>query len=158
MTRTKLDALVIGAVVGVAVVCGAVLSTDRARAQQVARPVGEDQAGAVLREKAAARVRAAERVVDELQAELDTGNTPLTEWFIEHDATARRRLAEARIDASADSKEHVRAVEQYLLQCRARLELLRNRKGQDPIKTGLRLAEYHIADAEYWLEKVKAGR
>ncbi|HEX8914728.1 MAG TPA: sigma-70 family RNA polymerase sigma factor [Humisphaera sp.] len=113
-----------------------------------------------LAAKAAARVKAAEAVVAQLEKAEQAG-AALTPDFVKSKAAAHRRVAEARIDAAApaDRAGRVKAAEEYVGQCRQMLAHVRARRdaGFDASDTAVAEAEYTVADAEYALEKVRVG-
>jgi hypothetical protein len=130
---------------------GAMIMSSRA---QAAAPAAEGE----LREKSAARVKAAEQLVESLQAELNVGNVALTPYFVETKLIAGRRLAEARMEAADDRNARLRAAEQYVEQCRDMLKILASRKWQNVTASGVVQGKYFLADAEYLLAKVQAGK
>jgi broad specificity polyphosphatase/5'/3'-nucleotidase SurE len=111
-----------------------------------------------LREKSATRVKAAEQLVQSLQTELDVGNVPLTPDFVERKLMADRRLAEARTEAADDRDARLQAAEVYVEGCRNMLKMLKLRKGQDVVVSGVAQGNYFLADAEYLLAKLRAGK
>ena len=108
--------------------------------------------GADLRQKARARVKPAEDVVTLLEQRVQ-GIEPLTPSFVQLQARWRRRLAEARIDATDDSAARVRAAEQCVQQSRAMLAILdeRRKAGADVTFVEVSQGTYEVADAEYLL-------
>ena len=130
---------------------GVVVALDDARGQDGAAGA---TAGADLREKAQARVRAAEKVLDALEARLQGGDV-ITPSFLDLQAGWMRRLAEARLDATDDPAARARATEQYAQQCRDMLAILERRRGQDVSNVQRAQGEYHLADAEYVLAKMQ---
>lgn len=161
-TKTKAAAglLAIAAVVG----AGTLVTVGRGAA--LARPgpsVPADSgraaaAAADLREKAAARVNAAEQLVQHIDARVQAGEA-MTPTFVDLRMTALRRLAEARVDAAENRGAAVQAAEQYVEQIRAAVGILRKRfeAGVDVSRLQVSQAQYQLADAEYFLAKLRAG-
>jgi hypothetical protein len=112
---------------------------------------------AAVSEKAAARVHAAQQVVDALKQREEAGG-PIGPAFIELKAGALRRLAEARIDAAASPADRQRAAEENVKQCREMFDLLESRRavGADVTRVETSQAAYYVADAEYTLAKLQA--
>ena len=129
---------------------GVGVTLDVARGQAAAPAA----AGAALREKAVARVRAAEKVLAVLEQRVQAGEA-LTPAVLELQGRSMRRLADARIDAADDAAGRVRAAEQYVQQCRDMLAMLERRRGQDVTGFQMAQAECDLADAEYMLAKAQ---
>jgi RNA polymerase sigma factor (sigma-70 family) len=160
MTWTKIKA--VAAVLAIASILGtgAVVTMTRAPAQAQARaPVAPAPGAAQVPERAAARIAAAEKLLAALDQEMNVGNVPLTTSFVDLRGTAGRRLAEARVEAAGnDGVARSAAAEEYVRQCRAMLDLLNKRKGQDVTLVQLRQGEYHLADAEYFLASLRSTK
>ena len=71
---------------------------------------------------------------------------------------ADRRLAEARTEAADDRDARLQAAEVYVEGCRNMLKMLKLRKGQDVVVSGVAQGNYFLADAEYLLAKLRAGK
>jgi len=164
MTWTKVKA--VAAVLAVASVLGTgvAVSVQRASAQGTGavRAVTGSQAGAgaavaAVRERAAARVVAAERVVYALNQEREVTNTPLTASFVDLYGGGLKRLAEARIEAEADPAARVKAAEAYVQRMGELCDLLKKRAGQDVTMVQLQQGAYYLADAELLLAKMRAA-
>src|SRR5688572_11173617 len=95
-------------------------SRDSARAQDRPAAPAPPGAGGDVRTKAAARVEAAQKLVEAIEKTQTLGQEPLTPSFVELKGLAHRRLADARIDAAGpdDRAARVRAAEEYAKQCR----------------------------------------
>ena len=132
-------------------VAGVIVRWDDARG---GNPPAAGAMGAELRQKAEARVRAAESLLTRLEQRRQA-NEPLTPAFVEFRGAAQRRLAEARIDATDDPAARVRAAEQNVQQCRDMLAVLEQRKAQDVSFVQIAQGEYYVADAEYLLAKMQ---
>jgi hypothetical protein len=144
------------AVLAVVASCGTgvILTFNNAQGHQAAKePVAAD-----IQQKAQARVQAAENVLTFIDKRIEAGAEPLTPSFIELRGRAQRRLAEAQIDAAADTAARRRAAERYVQQSRESLAQLEKRMGQDVTQFGLAQARYEVADAEYLLAKIIKGR
>jgi hypothetical protein len=109
-----------------------------------------------LRDKAIARVRAAEKLLDKLEQRQEADEA-LTPSFVELKAAAQRRLADARIDASEDAESRIREAEEYVSACRKMVGLLNalHETGGDVTSVQVAQAAYYLADAEYLFEKLK---
>jgi RNA polymerase sigma factor (sigma-70 family) len=112
-----------------------------------------------LRQRAEARVQAAQEVVAALDARA-RANEPLLPPFVELRAMANRRLTEARIDATDDLAARFRFAEQHVQQCRDTLAMLKLRMGAGGDVSSVQVAQmgYHLADAEYLVAKLRVGR
>lgn len=145
MTWTKIKA--IAAMLALVSVLGAgtALTINHAGAQQAPA-----KAASELQDRANARVKAAEKVVEILTAQMRSGITSVNEL-----APAQRRLAEARIDAAADAPAKQRAAEDYVKQCRQNVEIVKA-QNQAGVVTAAAVpeADYFLADAEYVLAKL----
>lgn len=155
MMWTKVKAMAAGlAVVGV-LGTGVVMRVERASAQQ--GKGARDEEGAAVRERGTARVVAAEKLMEAMDAERDVGNTPLTPSFVDLYGAGLRRLAEARIEAAVDRAERVKAAEAYVRRCREMVEFARQRQGPEATMVQVRQIAYCLADAEYLLAKMRAA-
>ena len=96
MTWTKIKVAVAVVAVMTFLGTGAVVTLNHAQGQRSAASAGTDTE---IRRKAEARVQAAEKVLALLEQRIQAYE-PLTPEFLELQATAQRRVAEARIDAS----------------------------------------------------------
>jgi RNA polymerase sigma factor (sigma-70 family) len=156
MNLTKLKAaaavLAVAAVVGT----GTAITVHRGSAQAQDGPTAAAAGGARLADKAAARVRAAEAVVQSLARRQEAGE-PLTPEYIELKSVAQRRLTEARMEAAGSPAARAQAAEQGVEQSRANLKIVKARfdAGLDVSDVQVRQAEYYVADAEYVLAKVR---
>ena len=160
MTWTKVK--VAAAVVAVASVVGTgtavTVSRGTAKAQDRAELAAAQGGGAALvREKAAERVKYAEQVLVHLNARLQAGEAQ-TPTFIELQTASLRRLAEARIDATNDRNAQIKAVEEYVRGVRETATILQKRfdAGVDVSRVQVAQGQYHVADAEYLLAKLQA--
>ena len=160
MTWTQIKAVAAVVLIVCALGGGVVLTTRHVRAQgvkqnaaQAASPPGP------LADKLAARVIAAREVVDALEQRAQA-REPLTPAFIELQAVAKRRLAEAQIEATNDSAARLRIAQQLVKESRDYLNILEQRKAARTDVSDVQVAQwsYHLADAEYLLAKLQNAR
>ena len=145
MTMTKIKA--VAAILAVASVLGAgtALTINHAGAQQPPA-----KATSELQDRANARVKAAEKVVEILTVQFRSGLATVTDL-----STAQRRLAEARIDAAQDAPAKQRAAEDYVKLCQQTLQLIKKQNDAGAATTAAVFeGDYYLADAEYLLAKL----
>lgn len=158
MTLAKLKTLAAIFLIASALGTGLFMNLQRgARAQN--QPVAASSDGSLLRQRAAARVQAAQQTVDALRQRAQA-REPLTPTFVELQALAERRLVEAQIDATDDPAARAQIVQKYVQQCRDTLAMLnaRMRARTDVSEVQVAQSTYHLADAEYILARLQAGR
>ena len=159
MTLAKIKTIAAILLVATAVGSGLFVVTQRgARAQN--QSAGQARiAPGQLSQHAAARVQAAQQVVDALNSRAQA-REPLTPTFVELQAMAERRLVEAQMDATDDPAARSKIAEQHLQQCRDTLAMLKNRMQARTDVSDVQVAQeaYHLADAEYLLAKLQAGK
>lgn len=151
MTWTKIKAA--AALLAVASVLGAgtALTINHTAAQQPAAAAQPPAKPATdLQALADARVKAAQKVVDVLTAQLRSGNASVAEL-----GPAQRRLGLARIDAASDAAARKRAGEDYVKQCRDTLDIVKKQQQVGLVTPSAMFeAEYYLADAEYAVAKL----
>ena len=160
MTWTQIKAVAAIVLIVCALGGGIVLTTRHVGAQglkqnaaQAAPPTGP------LADKATARVLAAQEAVDALERRAQAGE-PLIPAYVELQAVAKRRLAEAQMEATNDPAARLRIAQQLVKESRDYLGILQQRRAARTDVGDVQIAQwsYHLADAEYLLAKLQNTR
>jgi hypothetical protein len=160
MTWTQIKAVAAVVLIVCALGGGIVVTTRHVGAQgvkqnvaQAAPPTGP------LADKLTARVIAAQEVVDALERRAQA-REPLSPAFLELMAVARRRSADAQMEATNDPAARLRIAEQLVKESRDYLGLLEQRRDARTDVSDVQIAQwnYHLADAEYLLAKLQNAR
>jgi hypothetical protein len=118
----------------------------------LSRAAPEGDAGKSLKDRAEARVQAAEAVVKFLIAREEAGEA-LTPSFLNMKSECQRRLCDAKLAASETDDQREAAIQEYLAAARMSEKVVSAIKDGNP-KAGLIFAGYDIADAEYRLAQL----
>jgi hypothetical protein len=110
-----------------------------------------------IREAYQERLTAAREVVASIDKRLDAGEAQTT-TFLEFQAQAYKRLADAEIAAAADKAARVAAAGQHLRRCEQMLKVIdaRFKHGLDASLINVQQAKYHLADAKVTLAEAMA--
>jgi RNA polymerase sigma factor (sigma-70 family) len=160
MTWTKIKTVAALVLIASAVGSGVIVTTQIVGAQGSKQLAAQPRAATgPLADKASARLAAAQDVVTALDIRA-RANEPLTPTFVELQGLARRRLTEAKLEVTDDAGARAAIVQQHIKECRDYHALLKNRMGAGADVSNLQVSQwaYHLADAEYLLAKVQAGR
>jgi len=109
-----------------------------------------------LRRAGEARVAAAQATLDAIEQRY-LANEPLTPDFLARLMTWSQRLMDAKVAVADSRADRVAAAERHVARCRELLHVLERRRSEPPDWV-LATQRYHVADADYRLVRIEAGR